>query len=68
MKIRFSLKQIFGLALIASVFWSIFLCAYWGYGWAVGATIAIALFGLVSLLAFGLALVLDRVAFLIHRR
>lgn len=68
MKIRFSLKQIFGLALIASVFWTIFLCAYWGYAWALGVTTAIALFGIVGLLTIGLTFVLDRLAFLFYRQ
>ncbi|MBL8888981.1 MAG: hypothetical protein JNL67_03315 [Planctomycetaceae bacterium] len=68
MKIRFSLKQIFGLALIASVFWTIFLCAFWGYAWALGATTAIMLFGLVGMLSFGFAFVLDRMAFLFYRQ
>lgn len=68
MKIRFSLKQIFGLALVASVFWTIFLCAYWGHPWALGATTAMVLFGIVGLLTIGFAFVLDRWAFLFYRR
>ncbi len=68
MKMRFSLKQIFGLALIGSVFWTIILGAYWGYGWAIGATIAIALFVLVSLLSLVIVMIWDRLAFLIYRR
>lgn len=68
MKLRFSLKQIFGLALIGSIFWTILLGAYWEYRWAVGATTAMALFGLVVLLTLAFVMVVDRLAFLIHRR
>ena len=68
MKFRFSLKQIFGLALIGSVLWTILLCAYWEYPWAVGAVSALVLFAIVGLLSVTLALILDRVAFLLHRR
>lgn len=68
MKFRFSLKQIFGLALIGSVIWTILLCAYWEYRWAVGATMAMIVFGLVGLLTMGLTILFDRMAFLIHRR
>lgn len=68
MKIRFSLKQIFGMALIGSVFWTIILGAYWDYGWAIGATTAMALFGLVSLLSLVIAMIWDRLAFIFYRR
>lgn len=68
MKFRFSLKQVFALALVGAVVWTILLCAYWQYGWAIGAVVGMALFGLVGILSVVFAFVVDRVAFLIHRR
>jgi hypothetical protein len=68
MRLSFSLKQIFGLALMGSVVWGILLYAYWGHGWALGATLVFSVFLAMTVLAWLLTLAIDRLAFLFHGR
>jgi len=68
MKLKFSLKQIFGLAILGSVVWGIVFFAYWGNRWANGVSLVLFQLVVVCLLTWLFMLVLDRVAFLLHRR
>jgi hypothetical protein len=68
MRIKFSLKQIFGLALVGSVIWGVLFAAYLGQPWALGASLVFWLFLVMAAISLVFTWALDRLAFLVHRR